>query len=75
MFVLPFTRCMRICRTQQFQNSLVTSEATPLIKRTENSFSTRAIAREEGHTYISYPMDMSETADICSAQNELGSSA
>ena len=64
MFVLPFRRFMQICRIQQFQNSLMTSGAVPSVQQTENSLSTRAIAREEGNTYVSYPMDMTETADF-----------
>ena len=60
MFVLHFSRFMQRYRTQQLQNSiLVTSEAAPLLQGTENSLSTRAIAREEGNTYVSYPNDMS----------------
>ena len=55
---------MQICQTQQFQNSLVTSEAVPSAQQTEKSLSTQAIAREEGNTYVSYPMDMTETADF-----------
>ena len=73
MFVLPFRRFKLRCRTQQSQRTLVTSEGDPLFRGTENSLSTRAIAREEGNTYVSYPMDMPETADFCPARSELDS--
>ena len=73
MFVLPFKRFKQKYQTKQSKSTLVTSEAAPLLQGTENSLSTGAIAREEGNTYVSYPMDMSETADFCSTQSELGS--
>ena len=73
MFVLPYRRFMQRYRTQQSKSTLVTSEGAPLLRGTENSLSARAIAREEGNTYVSYHMDMSETVDLCSAQSELGS--
>ena len=71
--MLPLRRFMLRYRTQQSQSTLVTSEGDPLFRGTENSLSTRAIAREEGNTYVSYPLDMPETADLCPTRSELDS--
>ena len=64
---------MQRYQTQQTQSTLVTSEAAALYQGTENSLSTRAIAREEGNTYVSHFVDMSETVNFTFAQSELGS--
>ena len=55
-------------QTQQNRSTLMTSKATPLFQGTENSFSTRAIAREEGNTYVSHIADILETVNFASAQ-------
>ena len=45
---------------RQQPRNFVTSEDAPLINHTENSLSTRGIARKDGDTYFSFPMDMSD---------------